>query len=200
MLPCSTRRVSFQVRGNAAHGTARGSQRACPARVARRDLALEIAGQGNDRRRLERLARALGVADTVRFLGFVSDEEKRRLMRRAWAVVLSSRKEGWGISNVEAAACGTPALASDSPGLRESVRDGETGFLVPLEQHTESPFEALDPDKFARDLAEKINVLMRDPELRKRFGQAGRKRAVEKFSWHAIALATKKMYAELIAK
>ncbi|MGA8479256.1 MAG: glycosyltransferase, partial [Chthoniobacterales bacterium] len=75
-----------------------------------------------------------------------------------------------------------------------------TGFLVPLEQHPESPFEALDPDKFARDLAEKINVLMRDPELRKRFGQAGRKRAVEKFSWHAIALATKKMYAELIAK
>ena len=53
---------------------------------------------------------------------------------------------------------------------------------------------------FARALAEKINVLMRDPELRKRFGQAGRKRAVEKFSWHAIALATKKMYAELITR
>ena len=79
---------------------------------------------------------------------------------------------------------------------------------LPFVRHPEYPefleedwlFEALDPDKFARDLAEKINVLMRDPELRKRFGQAGRKRAVEKFSWHAIASATKKMYAELIAK
>src|SRR5712691_8178166 len=52
-------------------------------------------------------------------------------LRAAWAVVFPSPKEGWGISNVEAAACGTPALASDSPGLRESVRHGETGFLVP---------------------------------------------------------------------
>ena len=100
-------------------------------RVARADLALEIVGQGDDRPRLERLARTLGVADAVRFAGFVSHDEKRRLMRRAWAVVFPSPKEGWGISNVEAAACGTPALASDSPGLRESVRDGETGFLVP---------------------------------------------------------------------
>ena len=97
-------------------------------------------------------------------------------------------------------ACETPVVGSAVGGIKEVIVDGETGFLVPLEQHTESPFEALDPDKFARDLAEKINVLMRDPELRKRFGQAGRKRAVEKFSWHAIALATKKMYAELIAK
>src|SRR5439155_250742 len=66
-----------------------------------------------------------------RFLGLVSETDKRRLLRRAWAAVLASPKEGWGISNVEAAACGTPALASDSPGLRESVRHAETGFLVP---------------------------------------------------------------------
>src|SRR5260221_11995201 len=108
--------------------------------------------------------------------------------------------EPFGIINLEPMACETPVVASAVGGIKEVVVDGETGFLSPLEQHTESPFEALDPDKFARDLAEKINVLMRDPELRKRFGQAGRKRAVEKFSWHAIALAIKKMYAELIAK
>src|SRR2546426_3404677 len=101
------------------------------ARAERPDVTLEIAGQGDDRARLERLVRALGQVDAVRFLGFVPDEEKRRLLRRAWAGVLPSLKEGWGISNVEAAACGTPALASDSPGLRESVRHGETGFLVP---------------------------------------------------------------------
>src|SRR5439155_709272 len=101
------------------------------ARQARPDVTLEIAGQGDDRARLERLVRALGLGAAVRFLGFVPEEEKRRLLRRAWAVVFPSPKEGWGISNVEAAACGTPAIASDSPGLRESVRHGETGFLVP---------------------------------------------------------------------
>src|SRR2546421_10720642 len=94
-------------------------------------MTLEIAGQGDDRARLERLVRALGLGPAVRFLGFVPEEEKRRLLRRAWAVVFPSPKEGWGISNVEAAACGTPAIASDSPGLRESVRHGETGYLVP---------------------------------------------------------------------
>jgi glycosyltransferase involved in cell wall biosynthesis len=53
------------------------------------------------------------------------------LLRRAWGLVLASPKEGWGITNLEAAACGTPVVASDSPGIRESVRNGETGFLVP---------------------------------------------------------------------
>src|SRR5207302_341750 len=82
------------------------------ARAARPDVTLEIAGQGDDRVRLERLAGELGQGDAVRFFGFVSEEAKRRLLRRAWAVVLPSPKEGWGISNVEAAACGTPALAA----------------------------------------------------------------------------------------
>ena len=53
------------------------------------------------------------------------------MLRRAWALVFASPKEGWGITNLEAAACGTPVVASNSPGIRESVRDGETGFLVP---------------------------------------------------------------------
>jgi alpha-maltose-1-phosphate synthase len=61
-----------------------------------------------------------------------------------------------------------------------------------------SPFEPVDPDKFSRDMAEKINRLMADEPLRKRFGQAGRKRAVEKFSWATIAAETKKMYESLI--
>ena len=65
------------------------------------------------------------------FHGFVSEAEKLDLLRSAWANVFPSPKEGWGITVVEAAACGTPSLASDSPGLRDSVRHGETGFLVP---------------------------------------------------------------------
>jgi glycosyltransferase involved in cell wall biosynthesis len=101
------------------------------ARGHRGDITLDICGQGDDRSRLERLAAELGLGPAVRFLGFVSEEEKRRLLRQAWAVVFPSPKEGWGITNVEAAACGTPAIASNSDGLRESVRDGVTGYLVP---------------------------------------------------------------------
>ncbi len=94
-------------------------------------MRLWVAGQGDDRARLERIAQRLGVSDRVDFKGFVSEDEKRALLRRAWATILPSPKEGWGITNVEAAACGTAAVASDSPGLRESVRHDETGLLVP---------------------------------------------------------------------
>jgi len=132
------------------------------ARQARPDVILEIAGGGDDRPRLERLAGTMGLGAAARFLGFVSETEKRRLLRRAWAVVLTSPKEGWGISNVEAAACGTPALASDSPGLRESVRHGETGFLVP---HGDT-----------RALADQMLALAADPTLRARLGRGRPKR------------------------
>ncbi len=95
------------------------------------DLRLQIAGGGGDRARLERIAARLNLGDAAQFLGFVTEERKRELLRQAWAVVFPSAKEGWGMSNIEGAACGTPAIASDSPGLRETVLDGETGMLVP---------------------------------------------------------------------
>lgn len=101
------------------------------ARVASPAARLEIAGTGDHRPALERLVDSLDLRERVRFLGFVSEEEKLRLLRRAWALCFTSPKEGWGITNLEAAACGTPVIASRSPGLRESVRDGETGYLVP---------------------------------------------------------------------
>ncbi len=145
------------------------------ARQARFDITLDICGQGDDRARLEALAATLSLGDAVRFLGFVSEEEKRRLLRQAWAVVFPSPKEGWGITNVEAAACGTPALASDSPGLRESVRHGVTGYLVP---HGDS-----------RALADRILALAGDPALVERLGRAGRSFA-EGLSWDAAARAT----------
>ena len=94
------------------------------------DARLEIAGAGDYRPSLERLAASLDLGERVRFLGRVSEEEKLRLLRRAWALVFASPKEGWGITNLEAASCGTPVVASNSPGIRESVRDGETGYLV----------------------------------------------------------------------
>jgi glycosyltransferase involved in cell wall biosynthesis len=96
-----------------------------------RFVRLRIAGRGPDEPRLRETVTRLGVEALVSFEGFVSEEEKRDLMRRAWATVQASPKEGWGITNMEAAACGTPTIASDSPGLRESVVHGETGFLYP---------------------------------------------------------------------
>jgi len=155
------------------------------ARPARPDLVLEIAGGGDDRGRLERLARTLGLGEATRFLGFVSETDKRRLLRRAWAVVLASPKEGWGISNVEAAACGTPALASDSPGLRESVRAGETGFLVP---HGD-----------ARALADRMLALATDPGLVARLGRGARSFA-EQLSWERAARATEAHLHRVIAQ
>jgi len=95
------------------------------------DAVLEIAGAGDYRSALEGLAHSLDLGDRVRFLGRISESEKLSLLRRAWALAFASPKEGWGISNLEAAACATPVVASSSPGIRESVRDGETGFLVP---------------------------------------------------------------------
>ena len=101
------------------------------AKVARKDAILEIAGAGDYRPALEGLARSLDLGQRVRFLGRISEQEKLSLLRRSWALLFASPKEGWGITNLEAAACATPVVASNSPGIRESVRDGETGYLVP---------------------------------------------------------------------
>jgi len=155
------------------------------ARQVRSDITLDICGQGDDRARLEDLTARLGLTEAVRFLGFVSEEEKCRLLRRAWAVVFPSPKEGWGITNVEAAACGTPALASDSPGLRESVRHGVTGYLVP---HGDS-----------RALADRILALAADPTLVERLGRAARSFA-EGLSWDAAARATVAHIETIIAE
>ncbi len=95
------------------------------------DVRMVVLGKGDDRPRLESVARELGIAAAVDFRGFVTEEEKIEWMRRSRVVVYPSPKEGWGISTTEAAACGTPVVASDSPGLRDAVRDGMTGHLVP---------------------------------------------------------------------
>jgi len=119
------------------------------------------------------------------------------LYSHAAVFVCPSIYEPFGIINLEAMACETAVVASAVGGIKEVVVDGETGFLVPLGQMKESPFEATNPEKFARDLAARINQLMKDQQLREEFGKAGRKRAEEKFSWSAIAQKTKVLYATL---
>jgi alpha-maltose-1-phosphate synthase len=127
----------------------------------------------------------------------VDQQTACELYSHAAVFVCPSIYEPFGIINLEAMACKTAVVASAVGGIKEVVLDGETGFLVPLEQMKESPFEATHPEKFARDLAARINQLMKAPQLRERFGKAGRKRVEESFSWAAIAKKTKKLYETL---
>lgn len=143
--------------------------------VPRDDVTLAIAGTGPDRERLERLVASLDLGPRVRFLGFISEADKLSLLRRSWATLLASPKEGWGISNLEAAACGTPVIAADAPGVRESVRDGETGFLV--RPNTPQAF------------ASAIERLCADPGVVGEMGAAGR-RFAEYFTWDRAAQDT----------
>ena len=107
--------------------------------------------------------------------------------------------EPFGLINLEAMACETAVVASAIGGIPEVVVDGETGILVPLQQEPESPFTPLSPAKFARDLAEAINVLMANRDMRERFAKAGRERAEELFCWTAIARQTKTLYDHVMS-
>ena len=119
------------------------------------------------------------------------------LYSQAAIFICPSIYEPFGIINLEAMACETAVVASAVGGIKEVVVDGETGFLIPLDRLNESPFEATNPEKFARDLAARVNELMKNPQLRERFGKAGRKRAEENFSWSTIAAKTKALYETL---
>lgn len=154
------------------------------ARVRRPDLSLDVAGTGDHRAALERLAAELGIAHVVRFRGFVTEAEKIDLLRRAWANVFPSPKEGWGITVIEAAACGTPSVASDSPGLRDSVRHDETGFLVP---HGD-----------AEALAGRLLELAEAPARVASLGAAAR-RFAEGLTWDRTATDTERQLRDLIA-
>ena len=92
---------------------------------------LIIVGRGEPVAALERQVAQLGIGHAVELRGHVSEDEKVQLYQSARVFVNPSEKEGWGLTVMEAAACGVPAVASDSPGLRDSVRDEETGLLVP---------------------------------------------------------------------
>ncbi|MGH8048184.1 MAG: glycogen synthase [Chthoniobacterales bacterium] len=128
----------------------------------------------------------------------VDVKAKIEFYSHAAAFVCPSIYEPFGIINLEAMACETPVVASAVGGIKEVVVSGETGLLVPIDQMTESPFEPNDPDKFSRDLAAAVNVLMADPAKREAFGKAGRRRAEEMFGWDAIAKKTVELYESLV--
>jgi glycosyltransferase involved in cell wall biosynthesis len=149
------------------------------------DVELLIAGEGDQRSALEARIRRLGLEDRVQMLGFLPEDAKVDLLRRAWVHVLTSPKEGWGISNIEAAACGTPSVASDAPGLRESVVDGRTGLLVP---HGD-----------VGALSDALGRLLSDHALREQMGQQAREFA-ETYSWQSSADAFEDYLRRLVVE
>lgn len=106
--------------------------------------------------------------------------------------------EPFGIINIEAMACNTAVVASAVGGIKEVVIPGKTGILIPLEQQKEAPFEPIDPDKFSRDLAQGINDLIKNDELRNTMAKNGRKRVEDYFDWVAIAKQVQDLYKSLI--
>jgi len=130
-------------------------------------LRVEVVGEGWWHEELEQLAAELGVADLVRFHGWVDDAERGRILDRSWVLLAPSAKEGWGIAIMEAAARGVPAVAYRSAGgVTESIVDGGTGTLV----------DDLD------GLAKAADELLGDAALRDRLGEAARTRAA-RFDW-----------------
>lgn len=145
---------------------------------------LDVIGDGPYRAELERLANRLGIASRVRFLGALSHAAKVAALNEAQVATCPSPKEGWGLTVIEANACGAPVVASRSPGLVESVRDGETGLLVP---HGDVPA-----------LAAGITRLLRDRSERLRMAEAGSRWAAT-FDWETCYRESRACFARAAA-
>lgn len=153
--------------------------RALPAVMERvPDVRLAVVGSGDGVPALQQLAASLGIGGRVTFTGFVTEDKKVDWMRRSHVIVNPSPKEGWGLTNIEANACGTPAVASDADGLRDSVIDGETGLLFPYGDHGA--------------LAEKLLAVLADDRYRRRLTDAALVRAGT-FTWERAAEETMKI-------
>ncbi|HEX9656609.1 MAG TPA: glycosyltransferase family 4 protein [Bacteroidota bacterium] len=137
-----------------------------------------IAGEGDDRERLEELSRRLGLRDSVEFTGFISEERKLELLQQLWCKVTTSSKEGWGLTVIEANACGTPVIASNVEGLRDAVKDGETGLLYSYGD--------------VNGLASNIIHVLTDDVLRHRL-EENALRWSQEFDWDRAAEETEKL-------
>ena len=139
----------------------------------RPDATLTIVGEGYERRNLDQLVRALDAESWVTFAGRVTDDELVDLYRRAWVVASASSHEGWGMTLTEAAACGTPAVATRISGHLDAVAEGRGGLLAEDD----------------RELREQLVAVLGDTDLRRRLSDGALAHARE-FTWAATAAGT----------
>ena len=121
-----------------------------------------------------------------------------QVLTHATVFVCPSIYEPMGIVNLEAMACETAVVATATGGIPEVVADGETGLLVPIEQVDDGSGLPVDPETFVGDLASALTELLRDPDRAAEMGLAGRRRAVEHFSWESIAERTMDVYRSIL--
>jgi glycosyltransferase involved in cell wall biosynthesis len=144
---------------------------------------LVIVGEGDYKANLIDLAQKLGITDKVEFTGFVDREEKVRRLQRAWVAVCPSLKEGWGLTNIEANACGTPVIASNVPGLKDSVVHEKTGILYEYGN--------------VQQLSDHLNRILTDLDYREKLRQGGLAWA-KKFHWDDAADRTFQLLEEIV--
>lgn len=148
------------------------------------DARLTLVGDGPEQGVARQLARELGLAERVVFLG--ERDALPELLAGADVFALASSEESFGLSALEAMACGTPVVSTDVGGVREVVEDGRQGFLVP----------ATDLEAYA----ERLQRLLRDRELSRRLGAAARERAVARFERHHVVEQYETLYRELLQR
>ncbi|MCV0333824.1 glycosyltransferase, partial [Microbacterium sp.] len=126
-------------------------------------------------------------------------DELSTVLTAATTFVCPSVYEPLGIVNLEAMACGAAVVGTATGGIPEVVADGVTGRLVPIEQVQDGTGTPVDPDRYVADLAAVLTEVAMDQDRARAYGEAGRERAREEFSWAAIAETTRALYAELTA-
>ncbi|MBN1151458.1 glycosyltransferase family 4 protein [candidate division WOR-3 bacterium] len=146
-------------------------------------IKLVIVGDGDALTGLKKIASKMLNPEDYEFKGFVSLEEKVYWMRKANIVVNTSEKEGWGLTGVEANACGTAVVASDSPGIKDSIIDGISGILV---RHGD-----LD------DLTKAVSNLLKDVEQRKKI-ETGAIERVKDLTWENAAEKTYQLMERIL--
>ncbi len=146
---------------------------------------LMIVGSGDYLDQLKALVNELKLTDDVEFPGFVTSEDKVTRMRKAHVAVLPSLKEGWGLTNIESNSVGTPVIAANVPGLKDSVKNGETGFLF---EHGN-----------INQLSEQLMQILTDQPLQKKL-QKGALEWAANFSWDKAARKFEKIILSMVEK
>uniref|UniRef100_A0A7C4YIE2 Glycosyltransferase family 1 protein n=1 Tax=candidate division WOR-3 bacterium TaxID=2052148 RepID=A0A7C4YIE2_UNCW3 len=143
-----------------------------------------IVGKGNDMERIKKMCIDKGLDEIVDFKGFVSEEEKIKILGESWAHINTSPKEGWGLTSIEAQSCGTLSVVPDSPGLNETIISGKTGFIYKFGD--------------AEALGDILFKLSKNRELIEKMGREAREFS-KRFNWDISANQFKEIIDEKIS-